>query len=281
MKNDPTVKRRVVRGHVIWEIVEEEQPKVPSISLEIPTVGPKGEKDKGKDKEEMKPGPWPGRGKRRSRKGSTFSAPRGGDGGQRPTLRRFPPRFPAQDPQADCQEGHTGREPRVSQGGGHSGQARISKRCVGGFSRTDEQFRPTYELIRQGKMPESESLLGRTLNTFSAQARRAWCGRSGSTARKSPTSRWSGPPGPGRHGGHQRGRRLVRQGLHVAEVGRTRGTSAAATRSWWSYSGATRPVGQSNLAQNGCWRSPRVRTSSKSVSRFGPRFDVRLFTCGR
>lgn len=32
------------------------------------------------------------------------------------------------------------------------------------FARTDETFRPTYELIRQGKMPESESLLGKTLN---------------------------------------------------------------------------------------------------------------------
>jgi hypothetical protein len=32
------------------------------------------------------------------------------------------------------------------------------------FSRTDEEYRPTYELIRQGKMPESESLLGRCLN---------------------------------------------------------------------------------------------------------------------
>jgi hypothetical protein len=32
------------------------------------------------------------------------------------------------------------------------------------FARTDEAFRPTYELIRLGKMPEAESLLGKTLN---------------------------------------------------------------------------------------------------------------------
>jgi len=32
------------------------------------------------------------------------------------------------------------------------------------FSRTDEEYRPTYELIRQGKMPESETLLGKLLN---------------------------------------------------------------------------------------------------------------------
>lgn len=32
------------------------------------------------------------------------------------------------------------------------------------FSRTDEEYRSTYELIKQGKMPESESMLGRLLN---------------------------------------------------------------------------------------------------------------------
>ncbi len=32
------------------------------------------------------------------------------------------------------------------------------------FSRTDEEFRSTYELLRQGKMPESKSMMGRLLN---------------------------------------------------------------------------------------------------------------------
>ena len=32
------------------------------------------------------------------------------------------------------------------------------------FVRTDEAYRPIYDLIKQGKMPESESLLGRLLN---------------------------------------------------------------------------------------------------------------------
>lgn len=34
------------------------------------------------------------------------------------------------------------------------------------FARTDEQARPTYELIRQGKMPQSEMMFGRLLNTI-------------------------------------------------------------------------------------------------------------------
>ena len=38
------------------------------------------------------------------------------------------------------------------------------KTAVKSFVRTDEAFRPVYELLRQGKMPESETLLGRLLN---------------------------------------------------------------------------------------------------------------------
>jgi hypothetical protein len=38
------------------------------------------------------------------------------------------------------------------------------KKCFQFFSRTDEEYRPTYELIRQNKMPESESLFARLLN---------------------------------------------------------------------------------------------------------------------
>ncbi len=38
--------------------------------------------------------------------------------------------------------------------------------CLRGFSRTDEDFRPTYELIRTGQMPQSESSLGKLLNSL-------------------------------------------------------------------------------------------------------------------
>jgi hypothetical protein len=40
------------------------------------------------------------------------------------------------------------------------------ERCAWVFSRTDKEYRATYELIRQGKMPESETMLGRMLNTI-------------------------------------------------------------------------------------------------------------------
>jgi hypothetical protein len=40
-------------------------------------------------------------------------------------------------------------------------QGPVAVRC---FRRSDEAYRPSYELLRQGKMPEAETLLGRVLN---------------------------------------------------------------------------------------------------------------------
>ena len=39
-------------------------------------------------------------------------------------------------------------------------------RCMQTFVRTDEEYRSTYELIRLGKMPESNSLVARLLNVL-------------------------------------------------------------------------------------------------------------------
>jgi hypothetical protein len=39
------------------------------------------------------------------------------------------------------------------------------------FSRTDQAFLPTYELVRTGQMPQSETILGKLLNSMSAEAR--------------------------------------------------------------------------------------------------------------
>jgi hypothetical protein len=38
--------------------------------------------------------------------------------------------------------------------------------CLQSFSRTDEEYRSTYELIRMGRMPESETMFGRLLNAI-------------------------------------------------------------------------------------------------------------------
>ncbi len=37
--------------------------------------------------------------------------------------------------------------------------------CVMAFSRTDEEYRAVYELVRAGRMPEAETMLAKVLNS--------------------------------------------------------------------------------------------------------------------
>jgi hypothetical protein len=48
----------------------------------------------------------------------------------------------------------------------------IKEKCARTFSFTDEEFRPTYELIRMNKLPESETMLARAINTLAADAKK-------------------------------------------------------------------------------------------------------------
>lgn len=47
-----------------------------------------------------------------------------------------------------------------------------NERCARVFSRTDEEYHLTYELIRQNKLPESESLLARVLNQLFGEGKK-------------------------------------------------------------------------------------------------------------
>jgi hypothetical protein len=46
------------------------------------------------------------------------------------------------------------------------------EKCAHVFSRTAEEYHPTYELIHQNKMPESESMLGRILNQLFGEGKK-------------------------------------------------------------------------------------------------------------
>jgi hypothetical protein len=46
------------------------------------------------------------------------------------------------------------------------------EKCLHFFSRTDEEYRPTYELVRQNKMPESENMLARLLNAMFGEGKK-------------------------------------------------------------------------------------------------------------
>lgn len=173
VKNDPTMKKREIDGRIIWEIVEEQEPEVPSISLDVPSLAPKKEKpDPGAPKEdsedEEKEKHFLPHGAITVAHGRLLIA------SHMDFLLKVLKPVPEPEMLRNNLEFKQVWE-TIDQKLG------MSEQCVRQFSFTDENLRPTYELIRQGKMPQSETLLGRALNTM------AGAGRSG-TIRKQQIS---------------------------------------------------------------------------------------------
>jgi hypothetical protein len=166
MKNDPTARRRDVNGHVIWEVVEDQTPvpAAPEISFgDVPAVTPvhplKKKKSKGGDEEEedkeqrllphMAITVWEGNLVIASHIDFLLKVV-------------APPKKPDQlkgDVDYRLVDGKIKKlEPK--------------DKCLRSFSRTDEEYRPTYELVRQNKMPESESMLARLLNGIFGESKK-------------------------------------------------------------------------------------------------------------
>jgi hypothetical protein len=164
MKNDPTWRRRVEKGQVIFEAVEEETaaPAAPQISFG-PAATPthsikKKTKKEGEEEEEQKEHPLLPHGAVTVWNGHLLIAshidfllktimpgkkiiPLGDDADYRSVdgqLQKFNPKA----------------------------------KCLRSFSRTDEEYRPTYELVRQNKMPESETVLARLLNAMLGEGKK-------------------------------------------------------------------------------------------------------------
>lgn len=155
MKAGATAKRHVIEGRVIWEMVEEKGPQIPEVKIgELPNLGP------------VPPPRIP-----------------------RPGVNQQENQLLPHAAVTVC-EGHLwiashkdfllkvlkAKQPRETLGGSADyrlvdariGQFGIPEKCARVFLLTDEAYRPTYELIRQGKMPESKMLLGKLLNALLA-----------------------------------------------------------------------------------------------------------------
>jgi len=153
MENDPTAKRREIDGHVIWEIVEEEAPKVPNISVgAIPSLDL--DQDPADDEEEEEED------EQRLLPHAAVTVAHGHlfiSSHIDFLLKILKPR-PARET--------LGRNLGYVQVDATVVKLKIAAKCARTFSLTDEAYRATYELIRQGKMPQSETLLGRVLNSL-------------------------------------------------------------------------------------------------------------------
>ncbi len=167
MKNDPTAKRREADGHVIWEIVEDESPapEAPEISFgDVPAVTSvhplKKKKSKAGDEEEED---------EEEQRLLPHAAMTVWEGhlliaSHIDFLLKVVAPADKPDPLGDdvdyllVDEDIKKLEPKV--------------KCVRAFSRTDEEYRPTYELVRQNKMPESEGMFARLLNALFGEAKK-------------------------------------------------------------------------------------------------------------
>ncbi|MCE5302821.1 MAG: hypothetical protein LLF97_06890 [Planctomycetaceae bacterium] len=159
MKNDPTIKRQEINGQVVWEIVEEEPPAdltAPVVTLDnVPVVAPahpikKHKKSKDDDEEEDK--------EQRLLPHAAFTVWQGNlliashlDFLQKVISPAKKPELLRQDVDYRLVDEEIARQ-------------QPKEKCLRTFSRTDEEYRPTYELIRQNKMRESEGLMVRLLN---------------------------------------------------------------------------------------------------------------------
>lgn len=143
MSADPDAKKRTFDGHVIWEILNEEE----GDKLEVKIDGPGA---LGGDEEDDEP--------KRSLPNSAVCVANGQliIASHVDFVVDMLKKVPGSTSLGDSADYKIVNAALDKLGAG--------KESVRGFSRTDETYRPTYELIKQGKMPEAETLLAKVLN---------------------------------------------------------------------------------------------------------------------
>jgi hypothetical protein len=152
MARDPDVRKIIFGKHVIWEILDPtatEPTTTITLKIDGPGFGPLGRRDEEEDEEEEEKPVFPN-------SAITVAYGRLIWTSQVDFAKDL---LAPRDPQdtliasADFQAVNAALE--------SLGASADSFRY---FSRADESIRPTYELMRQGKMPEAETMLGRLLN---------------------------------------------------------------------------------------------------------------------
>jgi len=189
-KGDKTVNRREINGQIIWELIGDQTPtpEIPKIEFgDVPAVAPAHQlKKKNPDDDEeddVQPHLLPHRAVAVS-KGHLMIA----------SHIDFLLKVIAPDKKPDL---------LVDDVDYKLVEEEVKKlnpqKCLRFFSRTDEEYRPTYELIRQNKMPESESLFAKLLNALFGEEKRGATRRPKIDGRELPeyqvVRRYLGPAG--------------------------------------------------------------------------------------
>jgi hypothetical protein len=147
MQSDPNAHRREAGGHVVWEIAEETT-DLPELTIDSPSLNPLATAGSSSTPAQEKEG----------LPSSAVSVAFGHllVASHYDFLIKVMEATEARETLAYSAEFQA-----VGTETNHLGPEEISFRI---FTRTDESYRPTYELIRAGRMPEAETLFGRLLN---------------------------------------------------------------------------------------------------------------------
>lgn len=147
MESDPEAQRRDHNGHIIWEMVPEKTPEVETVQIDANFGFEAEDKTAPKSEEEKTFRP---NGAITVAKGHLIVSTH---------VDYIEQIIDAADdaPSLETDGEYKLVEVALDKLGAGNDCARV-------FSRTDEAYRATYELIRQGKMPEAETLLGKLLN---------------------------------------------------------------------------------------------------------------------
>ena len=146
MESDPTAKRRVYHDHVIWEILNEDPEEIETLKIDEPTFGFGFDEPEPVEEEE----PFMPNSAITVAHGQLLIG----------SHVDYIVSILEQAPDSIGLE-RSGDFAQVQRALDRLGAGADSFRF---FSRTEQTYHPTYELIRQGKMPESETLLGQLLN---------------------------------------------------------------------------------------------------------------------
>ena len=156
LKNDKTVRRREIKGQVIWEMIGDQapEPAVPEITFgDVPAVTPAHPPKKSSDEEDEQ-----------ERKPLLPHAASTVWNGHLVVASHIDFLLKIIAPAAQPEP--LSNDPAYQLVSAELKKLNPKEKCFCFFSHTDEEYRATYELIRQNKMPQSETMFAKLLNSL-------------------------------------------------------------------------------------------------------------------
>jgi hypothetical protein len=152
METDEDAKKRIINGHVVWEVVEAEAEDLPMITIENNPALTADGAGKPADEEEEEEKPILPNSAVTVAYGQMFVATHID--------------ILAKVLSDESERGKLSASPDYQRISAEIAKLRLSTQSAEMFTRTDDAYRQVYELLKAGRMPEAESMFGKLLNAF-------------------------------------------------------------------------------------------------------------------